>query len=368
MHNANELAGENAKLKIALQRANELTRSTYQVARREGDQTNWKEFRGAIERELEEQHRILKKLGLRSAGVEEESRSDPVTGRRPGDDKLIPPAIVLHGLPQSQVDALKASGLNVISEDEFFARKDLTKEEFNRGIQCAVEAALEVVTEDARGAENHLMKHLAQSIDEALRREGYKPASDSYQSDKTATQDAQEGEDRKKAETSLPPEAFGPGFWSRFFSDEACCGCEACEGKPNKALVVSLGDVGGPDLNGPVTVEGLLELLELLGLVDALPLDAACDGGKTGGKLAQGEQPRARGEVELESIPGLEHSVFNLLQDANALDELAEIADSFANLEVENQEGHGWLHKSNAFIELAAAADRLSALLKRVNA
>lgn len=53
------LAAEVRKLRTALKDANDLCRSAYQVAIREGRETNWPAFRDCLSESLDRQHRVM---------------------------------------------------------------------------------------------------------------------------------------------------------------------------------------------------------------------------------------------------------------------------------------------------------------------
>lgn len=53
------LAAEVRKLRTALKDANDLCRSAYQVAMREGHKTNWPAFRACLSESLDRQHRVM---------------------------------------------------------------------------------------------------------------------------------------------------------------------------------------------------------------------------------------------------------------------------------------------------------------------
>lgn len=53
------LAAEVRKLRTALRDANDLCRSAYQVAVREGRETNWPAFRDRLSESLDRQHRVM---------------------------------------------------------------------------------------------------------------------------------------------------------------------------------------------------------------------------------------------------------------------------------------------------------------------
>ena len=53
------LAAEVRKLRAALRDANDLCRSAYQVAIREGRETNWSSFRDCLSESLDRQHRVM---------------------------------------------------------------------------------------------------------------------------------------------------------------------------------------------------------------------------------------------------------------------------------------------------------------------
>ena len=53
------LAAEVRKLRAALQDANDLCRSAYQVAVREGRETNWNAFRDCLSESLDRQNRVM---------------------------------------------------------------------------------------------------------------------------------------------------------------------------------------------------------------------------------------------------------------------------------------------------------------------
>lgn len=53
------LAAEVRKLRTALKDANDLCRSAYQVAVREGRETNWPAFRDCLSESLDRQHRVM---------------------------------------------------------------------------------------------------------------------------------------------------------------------------------------------------------------------------------------------------------------------------------------------------------------------
>ena len=47
------------QLQIALKDANDLCRAAYQIAKRDGKNTNWKSFRDCLSESLDRQHRVM---------------------------------------------------------------------------------------------------------------------------------------------------------------------------------------------------------------------------------------------------------------------------------------------------------------------